>query len=143
MLACDEAQAVMNRRHFLKSAAAIPVFAIGCSPLSKSSAKRDASGASGRRVRPGDPAWPSAGSWERLSRQVEGRLIKVQSPLAACENGATREVCSEVLRKLKNPFYIGDEPGLTQNLGWVDAWTAAPSVFADTNAYFCLLIGPT
>ena len=121
---------VVNRRHFLKSAAAIPVFAIGCSQLSKSSAKRDAPGAFTRRVRPGDPAWPSAASWERLNREVEGRLIKVQSPLAACQNAGSNEACSEVLRKLKNPFYIGDEPGLTQNLGWIDAWTSTPSIYA-------------
>ena len=123
-------KAGVNRRHFLKSAAAIPVFAIGCSPLSKTSARRTASGASVRRVRPGDPAWPSAASWERLSREVEGRLIKVQSPLTVCQNAGSSGACSEVLRKLKNPFYIGDEPGLTQNLGWIDAWTSTPSIYA-------------
>ena len=29
-----------------------------------------------------------------------------------------------------NPYYIGDEPGLTQTSGWVDAWTSAPSIYA-------------
>ena len=33
------------------------------------------------RVRPGDPAWPSDAAWNELNRQVEGRLIKVRSPL--------------------------------------------------------------
>jgi hypothetical protein len=32
--------------------------------------------------------------------------------------------------ELRNPYYIGDEPGLAQTLGWVDAWTFAPSVYA-------------
>jgi hypothetical protein len=31
---------------------------------------------------------------------------------------------------LKNPCYLGDEIGLTQSLGWVDAWTSKPSVYA-------------
>ena len=26
-----------------------------------------------------------------------------------------------------NPYYRGDEVGLTQTLGWVDAWTSQPS----------------
>lgn len=120
----------MNRRHFLKSAAGIPVLAIGCSHLSNTSAKRTAPGGSARRVRPGDPGWPSAESWDRLNQEIGGRLIKVQSPLAACQNAPASAECGEVFRKLKNPFYIGDEPGLTQTSGWVDAWTSAPSVFA-------------
>jgi FAD/FMN-containing dehydrogenase len=32
--------------------------------------------------------------------------------------------------RLSNPYYIGDEAGLTQTLGWVDAWTSQPSVYA-------------
>ena len=120
----------MNRRHFLKSAAVIPVFTIGCSPIRKSSAKQTTSIVVNRRVRPGDPAWPSAAQWEGLSGQVEGRLIKVQSPLAACRDAPGGAECRELFRKLKNPYYIGDEPGLTQTSGWVDAWTSAPSVFA-------------
>ena len=36
------------------------------------------------RVRPGDPAWPSEASWNQLSRNVGGQLVKVRSPLAAC-----------------------------------------------------------
>ena len=35
-----------------------------------------------RRVRPSDPDWPNAARWEELNRDVGGRLIKVQSPLA-------------------------------------------------------------
>src|SRR5437867_944926 len=117
----------VNRRHFLKGAAAIPLLQIGCSHLPIPSAKRVAPA---RRVRPGDPAWPSAAAWQRLNRDVGGRLIKVESPLIACQNAPTGAAFSEVLRSLKNPYYIGDEPGLTQTSGWVDAWTSAPSVFA-------------
>lgn len=31
---------------------------------------------------------------------------------------------------LRNPFYIGEQPGLTQTSGWAGAWTSAPSVYA-------------
>jgi FAD/FMN-containing dehydrogenase len=34
------------------------------------------------------------------------------------------------LKNLDNPFYIGDQPGLTQTLGWANAWTTKPSVYA-------------
>ena len=120
----------MNRRQFLKSAAALPVFQIGCSHVSKTSAKRAASSPSARRVRPGGLAWPSAASWDRLNRELGGHLIKVQSPLVACQKAPTSAACSEVFNKLKNPYYIGDEPGLTQTSGWVDAWTSAASIYA-------------
>jgi FAD/FMN-containing dehydrogenase len=82
------------------------------------------------RVRPGDPAWPSEASWNRLSRDVGGRLVQVQSPLAACMDAPTSTACAQVFENLKNPYYLGDEIGLTQSLGWVDAWTLSPSVYA-------------
>ena len=116
----------MNRRQFLKSAAAISVLPIGCSQVRTTTAK----GAPAHRVRPGDPGWPSAASWDKLNREVGGRLIKVQSPLNACRAAANSAECDELFRKLKNPYYIGDHPALTQISGWVDAWTSAPSVYA-------------
>src|SRR5262245_55647769 len=70
------------------------------------------------RVRPGDPLWPSAADWDRLDKQVGGQLIKVRSPLAVC----VQAPCAQIFKQLKNPYYLGDEPGLTQTLGWVDAW---------------------
>jgi FAD/FMN-containing dehydrogenase len=82
------------------------------------------------RVRPGDPGWPSQASWDRLSQDVGGRLVEVQSPLAACMEAPSSSSCAYVLQELKNPYYLGDEVGLTQSLGWVDAWTSRPSVYA-------------
>src|SRR5579863_8862553 len=82
------------------------------------------------RVRPGDPAWPSDAEWEELNRKVEGRLIKVQSPLSACVGSSFDENCARVFKELRNPYYLGDEVGLTQTLGWVGAWTSQPSVYA-------------
>lgn len=81
-----------------------------------------------RRVRPGDAAWPSDAKWQSLNKAVDGRLIKVESPIAACK--ASQSSCEQVFKDLKNPYYIGDQPGLTQTSGWVDAWESKPSVYA-------------
>src|SRR5580693_6223029 len=82
------------------------------------------------RVRLGDPAWPSEASWDQLDRDVGGRLIKVRSPLADCVSGSFDPNCEQIFKELKNPYYLGDEVGLTQSLGWVGAWTSEPSVYA-------------
>jgi hypothetical protein len=35
-----------------------------------------------------------------------------------------------VFKELRNPYFLGDEVGLTQSLGRVDAWTWRPSAYA-------------
>ena len=119
----------MNRRRFLKTALAVPVLPTVSSCAPATAAKR-AAARTVRRVRPGDPGWPSAASWEGLSRRVGGRLVRVQSPLDACRDAPAREASREVLRNLNNPFYLGEQPALTQTLGWVDAWACEPSAYA-------------
>ena len=119
----------MDRRTLLKHLAAFPVLsrrwpdltallpaALPAKPL--------------RRVRPSDPAWPSAANWQKLKQQVGGRLVPVEFPLAACQTSSGGAACQDVLTNLRNPYYIGDQPGLTQTLAWVDAWTTRPSVYA-------------
>ena len=120
----------INRRHFLKTAAALPFLQLGCSHVSTTSSKHAATRSPVRRVRPGAPGWPSAASWDRLNRAVGGRLIDVKSPVTACRTAPDSAECAELFRKLKNPYFIGDHPALTQTSGWVDAWTSAPSVYA-------------
>src|SRR5262249_13849020 len=83
-----------------------------------------------RRVRPTDPAWPAPSAWNALSRWVGGGLVKVESPLDVGRNGYETKRCLDVFRGLKNPYYIGDNVALTQTCGWLDAWTARPSVYA-------------
>ena len=80
-------------------------------------------------MRPGDPAWPSDEAWAELGGRLKGQLIRVSSPLSACV-GQSESACAEVFKELKNPYYLGDEVGLTQSLGWVGAWTSRPSVYA-------------
>ncbi len=114
-----------NRRRLLTMITRLP-FAGGLLQAATTSAL--AAGSS-TRVRPGDPAWPSEASWDELRRDVGGRLIKAPSPLAACV-GVSDAACALVFKELKNPYYLGDEVGLTQSLGWVGAWTLEPSVYA-------------
>jgi FAD/FMN-containing dehydrogenase len=61
---------------------------------------------------------------------VEGQLIAVRSPLDACRSQPDGDACRALFKELKNPYFIGDSPALTQTCGWVDAWTAQPSVYA-------------
>ena len=119
----------MDRRAFLKGAAALSVAAVGCSPLALA-ASRDPSLFSQRRARPGDPSWPSEANWEELGRRVGGRLLRPASPLEACRAPSGDGSCAEVIANLRNPYFLGDEPALTQTSGWLDAWTSAPSTYA-------------
>ncbi len=82
------------------------------------------------RRRPSDATWPSQSAWKQLNDAVGGNLIPVDFPLSVSKTdpeGAAAELVSENIR---NPYYIGDQPGLTQTLGWVDAWATKPSVYA-------------
>ena len=54
----------------------------------------------------------------------------MQSPLAVCANSPGSTACAAVFTLLKNPYAIGDNVALTENLGWVDAWTSEPSAYA-------------
>jgi FAD/FMN-containing dehydrogenase len=113
----------MNRRQLLGGLARLPLIGALSVPAAAQAQPK-------MRVRPGDPAWPSDAAWDELNRQVEGRLIKVRSPLAACVGASTDPACAQVFKELKNPYFLGDEVGLTQSLGWVGAWTSQPSVYA-------------
>ncbi|MBI3827438.1 MAG: FAD-binding oxidoreductase [Candidatus Rokubacteria bacterium] len=120
----------MNRRGFLRRAGIIPLLPVLWSQLpNPGRAGGTESNALVRRVRPLDPAWPSATAWDRLNQDVGGRLMRVPPPLAACENAADSTPCHDTINGLKNPYNIGDQPGATQTSGWVDAWMSAPSVY--------------
>ena len=82
------------------------------------------------RVRPSDPLWPSAASWEKLKAMVGGNLLEPQALFAACETNANGSACTEVLKNIRNPIYIGDQPAGTEVSGWLGAWTPAPSAYA-------------
>ena len=121
----------MKRRQLLKAAAAVPLLS-GAELLELADARAKDGDARkvASRVRPGDPGWPSEESWNKLKQIVGGRLVKVESPVSACREAPDSPSCREVFKALRNPYYIGDHPGLTQTSGWVDGWTSQPSVYA-------------
>src|SRR5215207_9982676 len=119
----------MNRRRLLRAGAALPLAPDNLPRWLRPMPAAAAAGPTSR-VRPTDSEWPSAADWERLNRDVGGRLIKVESPLAACIEAPESATCARVFDSLQNPYYLGDEVGLTQTLGWADGWTSQPSVYA-------------
>src|SRR5262250_2683548 len=117
----------MNRRAFLKSigsAALLPM-------LPRRLLADAAPAASGfRRRRPSDATWPSQADWKRLNDAVGGTLIRVDSPISVLSTDPDGAAANQLAANLKNPYYIGEQPGLTQSSGWLDAWTTKPSVYA-------------
>src|SRR5436305_10034287 len=73
------------------------------------------------RVRPGDSGWPVDNDWSILNKQVNGRLMKMNNPFIS--------PAADLFSNLKNPYYIGDTPELTQTTGWAKAWKSSPSVY--------------
>jgi len=115
----------MHRRTLLKSMAA----ALALQPLAAAPFSVKAAGLAAR-VRPADPAWPGAPAWAKLKEAVGGNLIEVQAPFATCATDAKGPICADALKNMRNPFWVGDQPGGTEVSGWYDAWTPAPSVYA-------------
>ena len=115
----------MDRRQLLASAGALAA-APGLAASSLSWAAR----APFRRVRPGEAGWPTDAAWTALSAKVSGRLNKVTPPFTACAADPKSEACAALFKNLRNPYFIGDNVALTQTLGYTDAWTSQPSVYA-------------
>src|SRR3569623_2016758 len=102
----------LSRRTLLASIGAIPAAATAAqTPLLN---RRTTS-----RARPGTAGWPEAADWADLNREVTGRLIP-----------GARPVLEPPHKLLSNPFYVGDQVGLTQSSGWLGAWHSSPSVYA-------------
>ena len=112
----------MKRRAFLT--------AIGSATLLPFSPRSLWPSKSFRRCHPSDATWPSQQDWKRLNDAVEGNLIPVNFPLSRLKADPGSVAAKRLAKDLRNPFYIGDQPGLTQTLGWVDAWATQPSVYA-------------
>jgi hypothetical protein len=111
----------MKRRNFFKRLAAIPVLPIFWKRLPiPAQASATLASSYARRAHPSDSSWPNAESWEKLGQEVGGNLVKVESPLAVCESAPDSASCQEVIKNLRNPYFIGDQAGGTQTSGW---WT--------------------
>jgi hypothetical protein len=102
----------MKRRHFLRVGIALAA-ASGQGVPSARAARTSY-------VRPGTPGWPTDADWASLNHAVGGRLSPVALP--NFEDPTVHTLLSD-------PFYIGDQPGLTQSSGWLDAWRSSPSAY--------------
>lgn len=120
----------MKRRALLQWLAGAPLLGAVLANLPEAAWARAVPPPTLRRVRPGESGWPSAADWESLGQQVGGRLMKLEDPLAACRADPTGQACWSFFTQIRNPYYILDNPALTQSSGWVDAWTSKPSAYA-------------
>ena len=73
-----------------------------------------------RWVRPGEAAWPDVDAWKALADACGGRVTPVEFPAIPAAVAPAR---------LANPFFLGEQPALTQSSGWVDAWMSRPSAY--------------
>ncbi|MFC0398821.1 FAD-binding oxidoreductase [Paraburkholderia rhizosphaerae] len=83
-----------------------------------------------QRVRVADSDWPSRTEWAALNQRVGGRLLDVTSPLDVCRHAPRDAACRNIIKQLNNPYFLGDEPALTQTSGWIDAWSSTPGPYA-------------
>src|ERR671933_1210270 len=121
----------MNRWEFLKRAGAIPLLSVLDASSQPAASERIPSMTTPfRRVRPSDPRWPSASQWQALNKKVSGSLFKVRFPIQSCEAMPDSADCASLFKNLKNPYFIGDNPALTETTGWADAWISSPSAYA-------------
>ena len=65
---------------------------------------------------------PGRQAWAALEQQLQGRLLTPQLPW--------RNATAAVLQKLRNPFWIQEQPMGLQSTGWLGAWTAMASMRA-------------
>ena len=112
----------VSRKHFLKSFLLLVATFKSRKPVFTSFDRTDKIPKGFSRVRPGDPGWPDEQAWEKLNDSVKGSLIKLKNPFVS--------PAPDLFEDLKNPYYIGDTPELTQTLGWANAWKSSPSIYA-------------
>jgi hypothetical protein len=93
----------MNRRRLLQIIAGLPV----ANSLTQWASAPARAAPLAARVRPDDPQWPTEETWKELGRGLDGRLIKVASPLSACVSAPSSDVCAYLAKEIKNPYYLG------------------------------------
>ena len=94
-------------------------FSAPASPWPAQPPSRPARGAApAARVRPGAPGWPADADWARSNARWAAGWRRVPQPDLTGPEAA---------KLLANPFYIADQPGLTESSGWLDAWRSSPS----------------
>jgi FAD/FMN-containing dehydrogenase len=67
----------------------------------------------------------SGPDWAELEGHITSRLIVPEWPLQGCRG--EDDNCTAFFASARNPYFLGDNPALTQTFGLVDAWTSQPS----------------
>ena len=80
--------------------------------------------------RPDQPCWPTTADWQQLRSRLRGALEVPTAPWEACRSAPAGQACQAALSGLDNPFALQDQPGATQSVGWIGAWTSTPSAYA-------------
>lgn len=62
----------------------------------------------------------------RYRRQFVGRPALFET----CGTEPNDFQCLDAHKQIGNPYCLGDQPSGTENSGWLDAWTPAPSAYA-------------
>jgi FAD/FMN-containing dehydrogenase len=118
----------MRRRDLLKASLGLALPA--ALPAGQAFAAAGRKLGSRSRVRPGAPGWPSAADWQGLQHATGGHLLKLESAFAGCSAVPRGAACNELLGQIGNPYFVGDQPALTQTSGWMDAWHSRTSAYA-------------
>ncbi len=82
------------------------------------------------RCLPHQDCWPSEATWNALSKELHGKLVKPKATLSACHEDPKSVACEVALKNSHNPFYLQSQPGETQSQGWYKAWDAKLSEYA-------------
>jgi FAD/FMN-containing dehydrogenase len=120
----------MHRRDFLKVLAGASFVSASIEAAAAATPAEPAAAARFTRVRPGDAGWPSEEAWRSLGNAVGNRLVKLDDPLAACRENPNSPACQELFKEIRNPYFISEDPALTETSGWLDAWTSRQSTYA-------------
>ncbi|EJN04867.1 FAD/FMN-dependent dehydrogenase [Phyllobacterium sp. YR531] len=107
----------MQRRDFLLASAAFLPF-----PVTLAQAQGNVLSATAGTPAPNVP-------WAKLAEVLGDRLAPVEWPLAKCLEQPDGEACRAFFGSVSNPYFLGDNPALTQTFGWVGAWSAQPSAY--------------
>ncbi|OSO93756.1 FAD-linked oxidoreductase [Cylindrospermopsis raciborskii CENA303] len=65
--------------------------------------------------------------WSDLQARLGERLRVIASPFEAARRAPSSPETAEFFRAARNPYFLGDNPALTQSFGWAGAWQSSPS----------------
>jgi FAD/FMN-containing dehydrogenase len=115
----------------MRSAAFVFVSLVALCWLDASPSRAAADGPIDQRFcKPTQQCWPTPVEWAKLRASLAGTLEEPRSPIAPCLADAAGAACATALRGLASPYALQEQSGGTESIGWLDAWTAAPSAYA-------------